>query len=82
MQIKMLEKESRRKINRVKPKFMALSALGRSRVMRATPFWSTFPLTRSSAISAKLRRVEWRGLYEFAEDRDEERRKERVEKGE
>lgn len=42
--------ERREREKEREPKFMALRALGRSRVMTATPFGCTFPLTNSSVL--------------------------------
>lgn len=42
------------KHEKTKPRFIALRALGRSRVITATPFGWTFPLTNSSAAAAAI----------------------------
>ena len=52
-----------------KPRFMALRALGRSRVRRATPLELTVPLTNSSAIE-EMGRKEKKGLILEREEED------------
>lgn len=56
-----------------KPRFMALRALGRSSVRRATPLELTVPLTNSSAIKEEeMGRKEKKGLVLEREEEEED----------
>lgn len=77
--------DRRRKMGRNKPRFMALRALGRSRVMTARPLGKTAPFTKSSpeAIVERLRRrrgaaAEVVARRRESEDADAARRRERL----